>query len=252
MIFRWILQGCSRTTSSGRRGVAARRSGEAARVTGTAGRTPRAHARAPSSSCILLLTLRASEHLLLPVPPGIHRPLAAAHGQRRRCDMPWGDAAGVCHGSREQDPAGPSALRHLLEGTLAREQLLPRPPGHASPQSGLDRVQGGQCDNVRAASCSEDLWTAGPTRDRGGPGELPPPPEGRGIPPEFPRSDEVRTQHVQHLWRLSSGATCENMRVQRDNTQARAGPECQMVCVPMCGCLAVQWCVILNWTDTRP
>ena len=177
MIFRWILQGCSRTTSSGRHGVAARRSGEAARVTGTAGRTPRAHARAPSSSCILLLTLRAPEHLLLPVAPGIHRPLAPAHRQRRRYDMPWGDAAGVCHGSREQDPAAPSVLRHLLEGTLARARpcLTSKRPRHASTGFKVGSVS--MCVQRRSVDCKPH----GRSRGFGGAAA---PPEGPGISPE--------------------------------------------------------------------
>ena len=133
--------------------MAARRSGEAARVTGTAGRTPRAHARAPSSSCILLLTLRAPEHLLLPVAPGIHRPLAPAHRQRCRYDMPWGDAATVCHGSREQDPAAPSVPRHLLEGTLARARpcLTSKRPRHASTGFKVGLVS--MCAQRRSVDC---------------------------------------------------------------------------------------------------
>ena len=182
MIFRWILQGCSRTTSSGRHGVAARRSGEAARVTGTAGRTPRAHARAPSPSFSPAAAQSTCCCLFLLASTGLsHRLIASVVGMTSR-GATQQESATAAGNKTVLVPPPSSALRHLLESTIAREQLLPRPPGHASPQSGLDRVQGGQCDNVRAASCSEDLWTASPTRDRGGPGGLPPPRKVPGYP----------------------------------------------------------------------
>ena len=133
----------------------------------------------PSGPCsctlVLLLTLRAPEHLLLPVAPGIHRPLAPAHRQRRRYDMPWGDAAGVCHGSREQDPAAPPVLRHLLEGTLARARpcLTSKRPRHASTGFKVGSVS--MCAQRRSVDCR-------PHKRSRGPGGAAAPGRSRGIP----------------------------------------------------------------------
>ena len=159
------------------------------------------------SSCtlVLLRTLLAPKHHLLPFPPGIHRPLAPASRQCRRCVMAWGDAAGVRHGRREQDPAAPPVLRHLLQGTLAREQLQPFPPGHASPQSGLHRIQGGSV-SMCVQRGSVDCRPHGRSREPGGTAAAPGCP---GISRDIPQKGlEARSLRAQHLWCLPSGAAC--------------------------------------------
>ena len=110
---------------------------------------------APQSTCCCLLLL-ASTGLS-------HRLIASVVGM-------------TCRGATQQESATAAGSKtRLLRPSSGTSLRAPSPgPGHASPRSGLDMPRQGSRWAVCPCARSDDLWTAGPTGDRGGPGGLPP------------------------------------------------------------------------------